>query len=591
VLGQSKAQQAGASHVRSRLVRYALPLAVALLLAAGVAAVVMRDRWMPPQPPETAALVSEKPASPAPSQTPPAADSAAASRETAAAPAAPRQDAPREPAHERTVSPRVADGPRRESERSPASRLEPASSSAVVSWLGMKASDARDASTDSARAGALVTDLKPAGAAAKAGLLIGDLVVGYDSRKITSHGDLVRSAEASDRGDRVVIRVLRDNAGRTFELLVGESVTTTRGSSVPKPTPDVVGQSLERARETLSRAGFDVVVKYTDYGGPPGAVTAQSDQRDPGSGKVSVLLDVVVTARVLVYYAADADWTAANALASSLRDAVGDPQYAIRAFKSSRLAEAEGEVRYSASGLEPLAARLAATAGSWLSSQRRQRVTFTPTVDPRVSQTAVIVVWPARPGSSTETATSGGTRAKPDTTPSSVPDVMGQPIAPARELLVRAGFAIDQRYVEGQRGDRPGTVVYQGQPAVPAGGGRRRVALHVVITAKVLLYYARSDEQETAEGLAEYLRQWVDDPQYLIKPVQVSRGETWRGEIRYGMVGLDGLVTKLASGATGWLSRRYGGRVGFSRVQEPRMSAAAVVLVGLPDRNAIGKSP
>lgn len=104
----------------------------------------------------------------------------------------------------------------------------------------------------------------------------------------------------------------------------------------------------------------------------------------------------VARGSVLVYYAADDDRQTAEDLAAALREAIDDPRYAVRTLKTPRGIGSEGEVRYSSSGLETLAGTLARSAGSWLSRTYGRRVAFKPTVEPRVSSGAAIVIMPAR---------------------------------------------------------------------------------------------------------------------------------------------------------------------------------------------------
>ena len=99
---------------------------------------------------------------------------------------------------------------------------------------------------------------------------------------------------------------------------------------------------------------------------------------------------------VMVYYAADDDYKTAVDLAAALRKSINDPRYAVRTLKTSRGFGGEGEVRYSSSGLSPLAEALAKNAGSWLSRTYGRRVAFTPTVEPKVTATGVIVIMPGR---------------------------------------------------------------------------------------------------------------------------------------------------------------------------------------------------
>jgi hypothetical protein len=104
----------------------------------------------------------------------------------------------------------------------------------------------------------------------------------------------------------------------------------------------------------------------------------------------------VASGTVLVYYAADDDQPTAEDLAAGLRESMNDPRYIVRTLKTSRGVGGEGEVRYSSSGLSALAGTLARSAGSRLSRTYGHRVAFTPTVEPRVSTNAVIVIMPGR---------------------------------------------------------------------------------------------------------------------------------------------------------------------------------------------------
>ena len=99
---------------------------------------------------------------------------------------------------------------------------------------------------------------------------------------------------------------------------------------------------------------------------------------------------------VMVYYAADDDRKAAEDLAAELRTSINDPRYAVRTLRTSRGIGGEGEVHYSSSGLSGLAETLARSAGSSLSGAYGRRVTFTPTVEPRVTARTAIVIMPAR---------------------------------------------------------------------------------------------------------------------------------------------------------------------------------------------------
>jgi hypothetical protein len=114
---------------------------------------------------------------------------------------------------------------------------------------------------------------------------------------------------------------------------------------------------------------------------------------------------------VLIHFAADADLKTAEDLAAALRTSINDTRYVVRALKTSRNYGSEGQILYSSSGHSTLAGTLARSAGSWLSRTYGRRVTFTPTMDPRVTATAVIVIIPGNASSSaasTEPAGSTG---------------------------------------------------------------------------------------------------------------------------------------------------------------------------------------
>jgi hypothetical protein len=105
----------------------------------------------------------------------------------------------------------------------------------------------------------------------------------------------------------------------------------------------------------------------------------------------------VTSGNVLIYYAADEDRKTAEELAAELRKIRAyDPRYVVRTLKTTRGIDNEGQVRYSSSGLSPLAGTLARRAGTWLSESYGRRVAFTPMVDPRVTATSMIVIMPGR---------------------------------------------------------------------------------------------------------------------------------------------------------------------------------------------------
>jgi hypothetical protein len=241
----------------------------------------------------------------------------------------------------------------------------------------------------------------PDGPGEKAGVLPGDVVVEYGGNQIASSSTLARLAAESVPGQLVLMRVLRDNAGRTLEVVVGDIANAppppgrTASTSNTRKPPNVVGETLVAAQETLSRAGFTARAVYVEDRQDAGTVVGQLQRRDSEVQRgPDVLLKVAASGVVLVYYFSDHDAWTANALATHLRQQLNDPQYVVRPFRSPRAAEGAGEIRYSAPGFSKLAAAISRAAGPWLARTYGRRVGLRTMVEPRVSSRAIILVMP-----------------------------------------------------------------------------------------------------------------------------------------------------------------------------------------------------
>ncbi len=264
-------------------------------------------------------------------------------------------------------------------------------------WLGAFVRDATDA--EGAARGALLGEIQPKGPASMAGLLPGDVVVQYAGQAVADAETLTRLAHSSSPGDRVRIRVRRENSVRTFELIIGDRALPV--GPPPGGAPDVMGQPMARARDILVRAGFTVNVKYLDDRGTPGSVIGQFRLADPpgAPSRNGVLLHVIVSATVSIHYLSETDERAAMDLASHLRLKLGDPQFAVRAYRSSsRRIGKDGDVLYSQSTLSSLAETVASVAAAWLSRTYRRRVDVSPVVERRVSPHIIILAMPGSAG-------------------------------------------------------------------------------------------------------------------------------------------------------------------------------------------------
>jgi serine protease Do len=70
--------------------------------------------------------------------------------------------------------------------------------------------------------GALVRSVSPGGAAAKAGMKVGDVIVGYNGKPVKKNDDLVAMVMATKPGTTVPLRVLRNRAEQTLSVTIDE---------------------------------------------------------------------------------------------------------------------------------------------------------------------------------------------------------------------------------------------------------------------------------------------------------------------------------------------------------------------------------
>jgi putative serine protease PepD len=71
--------------------------------------------------------------------------------------------------------------------------------------------------------GAYVEKLTPDGAAEKAGIKPGDVVVAFAGQTVTSASDLTAMVRAEPAGAQVEVEVLRDGQRKTFQVSLGDA--------------------------------------------------------------------------------------------------------------------------------------------------------------------------------------------------------------------------------------------------------------------------------------------------------------------------------------------------------------------------------
>lgn len=181
-----------------------------------------------------------------------------------------------------------------------------------------------------------------------------------------------------------------------ISALVAVVMLVSRGGSTPS-APAPASASAEPEARTNPAPATERPIRGPAPPVPQPAPTSVSPLRTAPAGAVPPTpVPSTTPGTVLVYYAADDDQKTADDLAAALRASINDPRYAVRSFKTARGIGSEGEIRYSSSRLSTLAGTLATSAGSWLSRTYGRRVAFTPTVEPRVTATGVIVIMPGR---------------------------------------------------------------------------------------------------------------------------------------------------------------------------------------------------
>ena len=132
--------------------------------------------------------------------------------------------------------------------------------------------------------GVYVEEVMKGGAADKAGIKKGDVIIAVDSTEITTPSSVQEKVSSYHPGDKAAIRIVRDGNEKTLEV-------TFQGTSMETGSKDVDGSVAfygaklkEASKETLQRAGLRAGVEIVSVG--PGKV------QDAGASEGFVILYV-----------------------------------------------------------------------------------------------------------------------------------------------------------------------------------------------------------------------------------------------------------------------------------------------------------
>jgi serine protease Do len=144
------------------------------------------------------------------------------------------------------------------------------------------------------RMGAIVAEVTPGGAALKAGMEPGDVIVQYNGRPVGNNDELVKMVVATKPGTNVQVKVLRNKVEKTLNVVVDEldlEAEQNAGRRTPQtdqPAPEEQGagsfgltlepvtpQIARRLRLPSGRTG--AVVTDVDQDGPSAGALAQGD--------------------------------------------------------------------------------------------------------------------------------------------------------------------------------------------------------------------------------------------------------------------------------------------------------------------------
>jgi serine protease Do len=161
------------------------------------------------------------------------------------------------------------------------------------------------------RNGALVAQVAPGGAAAKAGVEPGDVIVQYNGRAVKNSEELVKMVVATRPGTTVPIKVMRNKQERTLNLTVDELDLDAEQNGGRRPSP----QNQQQDDQSQGAGGFGLTLDNVTPqmarrlrlpSGQTGAVVAEVESDGPSAGALRQGDVILAVNRVRVSNAAEA---------------------------------------------------------------------------------------------------------------------------------------------------------------------------------------------------------------------------------------------------------------------------------------------
>jgi serine protease Do len=140
----------------------------------------------------------------------------------------------------------------------------------------------------SSRAGAIVASVSPGGAAAKAGVEPGDVIVEFNGRAVAKSNDLVKMVVGTTPGTSVPLKVLRDKKPVTLNITVEElDLAAEQGRSDNNAQPEPPQQEgSDSFGLTMTNLTPQVARRLQVPAGQTGAVITDVDPSGPSAGRL-----------------------------------------------------------------------------------------------------------------------------------------------------------------------------------------------------------------------------------------------------------------------------------------------------------------